>query len=208
LKLEHGHSVGWRAHAPPRTRRRRICRGAAARMLDAESVMRSRVGAMFLLHALAFLCARRHRTQRVARSRRLAPCPFTHAAVVPIVLADTVIRSRSVLRSHHNKLATGPGRGLCILIMRAVKWGLMSYVHALNFLGQLSVHPKLLAERRRRQDAVQKALTFSMPLPVPHKRGPRHPSSLRCVRVCVCLPKLPGQGDCDFSLNCLPKLTV
>ena len=60
---------------------------------------------------------------------------------------------------------------------------LMSYAHALNFLGQLSAHPELLAERRRRQDAVQKAHTFSKPLPVPHKRGSCHPRSLRCVRV-------------------------
>jgi hypothetical protein len=62
---------------------------------------------------------------------------------------------------------------------------LLSYAHTLNFLGQLSAHPEVLAERCRRQDAVQKAHTFSKPLPVPHKRGSCHPRSLRCVRVCV-----------------------
>ena len=34
---------------------------------------------------------------------------------VPIVFTDAVVRSRPVLRSHHNKLATGRGRGLCKL---------------------------------------------------------------------------------------------
>jgi len=34
---------------------------------------------------------------------------------VPIVFAETVVRSRPVLRLHHNKLATGRGRGLCKL---------------------------------------------------------------------------------------------